>query len=186
MLPPEKIVAQVELNFTGLALFRLKRDREISANEARRLVQVGWGKPDVVQAVTSDGMPMIFECIAITEQGAAMFKEIEEAVSPVAGAWGNRGEINGFLKAALGLSSPDTSRVLTAPRVFSRKIFNITFQEGVDDLYSQSVRGWFPGNIADWPIAQLRLRSYHDAPLADVSLGTQSQKDERHKATQSD
>lgn len=39
MLPPDEIIAQVELNPDGLALYRLGRIGEVSIPEARRLIK---------------------------------------------------------------------------------------------------------------------------------------------------
>ncbi len=88
MLPPEEIVAQVQLNPDGLALYRLDRNAEISVPEARRLVEIGWGEPDVVRVFTPDDVSTKFECIALTLDGGLALADLELAVAPLTKKWG--------------------------------------------------------------------------------------------------
>ena len=170
MLPPEEIVGQVELNPIGLALYRLDRNREISITEAQRLVEIGWGKPDVVCVFTPDGVPTIFECISLTLEGALELADMDQATASLTGKWGERREISGFARAVLEHDTKAVQQLRAQPKVFSRRIFNITFQEGVDCRYNQSARGWYPGNIEDYQVEELKLRSYYDR----AKLGTET------------
>ncbi len=76
-VPSEEIVGQVELNPMGLALYRLDRNREISITEAQRLVEIGWGKPDVVRVFTPDGVLTGFEYISLTLEGALELADMD-------------------------------------------------------------------------------------------------------------
>lgn len=170
MLPPEEIIAQIELNPDGLALYRIEQFREISVLEARRLVEIGWAEPDVVRVYTADGVPTVFECIGLSLEGTSELADLKLASAPLTKRWGKRCEVSAFARAVLCSDPRARQRQRENPRVFHRSIFNITFQEGVDDLYSQSARGWYPGYIEEWPIEELKLRSYND--WAEPSGGT--------------
>lgn len=98
----------------------------------------------MVRVCTPDGVSTTFECIALTLDGALTLADLELAIAPLTKEWGERREISVFARAALAITTKTAERRGIQPRVFSRRIFSITFQEGVDDQYSESARGWYP------------------------------------------